>query len=592
MENPGLITYTAEILLARPDEMSPIFEQRFVGFTAHEIAHMWFGDYVTPSWWNDIWLNESFASWLGTAIAAELRPDWPRGRRSRQRSKAMEFDRLSSARRIRQPVTEYGEVRAAFDSITYAKGESILAMFEQWLGPDKFREGVRRYMTKFAWGNATADDFFAALASTDDALVPAFRGYVERSGVPLLRVGLDCSAAPALTLAQERFVPVGVPAATGERWVFPACFEYGGAVRGQQICTLVRDATQRVALPTNACPQWVVANRTGVGYYLPRLTPALYAALGKAERVLADADYEPLLGDLEMLARSGAIGYQEVLPLAARQANNPDARAARRAFDIVGGVPRPMIAVANDAKFGAWIRRNYGGRARSLGWLPSKGETPDVLRLRETALPLVAERGGDAALARAAQRLAQRWLIHRKAVPPDTRRIVLMTAARTAGQEAPRLFDALLVIAKSGKDQNERDDVFAALGSFHDPALLARAFALTLDQQTAARGGFAIMKQSLAHPATRPAALTWIAANIGPLAARAPREQQGYWPTWAEGACTTGERAQFVALFESRAADLDAGPRKYRESLEIIDLCLALRAAQEAPFNAFLATMK
>ena len=210
MENPGLITYTAQVLLARPDEMSPIFEQRFVGYTAHEIAHMWFGDYVTMAWWNDLWLNESFASWMASVITAELRPDWPRaGWRSRQRSKAMEFDRLSSARRIRQPVTEYGEVRAAFDSITYAKGESILAMFEQWLGPEKFREGVRRYMAKFAWGNATAEDFFAALAATDGALVPAFQGFVERAGVPLLRVGLDCSAAPALTLAQERFVPAG-----------------------------------------------------------------------------------------------------------------------------------------------------------------------------------------------------------------------------------------------------------------------------------------------------------------------------------------------------------------------------------------------
>ena len=592
MENPGLITYTARNLLARSDEMSPIFEQRFTGITAHEIAHMWFGDYVTMAWWNDLWLNESFASWMASKITAELRPDWPRGGwRSRQRSKAMEFDRLQSARVIRQPVTEYGDVRAAFDSITYAKGETILAMFEQWLGPDKFREGVRRYMAKFAWSNATAEDFFAALAATDEALVPAFRGYVERAGLPLLRVGLDCSAAPTLTLAQERFVPAGVTAAAGERWVFPACFEFGDAARGQQVCALVRDAMQKVPLPTNACPQWVVANRTGLGYYLPRLTPALYASLGKAERVLANADYELLLGDMQMLAQSGAVGYQEVLPLAARQANNPDARAARRAFDLAAGIPQPMIRPANDARFAAWIRRNYGARARSLGWLSAKGESPDVLRLREAALPLVAERGQDAALARAAQRLAQRWLTHRKAVPPDARRIVLVTAARTSGKDAPRLFDALMAIARSGSDQNERDDVLAALGAFPDPALLARALSLMADPQINARDGAVVLREALQHPATRSAALVWSATHVDVLA-RAPREQQGYFPTWGEGACTPAERAQFVALFASRAADLDAGQRKYRESLEKIDLCLALRAAQEAPLNAFLATVK
>ena len=166
-----------------------------------------------------------------------------------------------------------------------------------------------------------------------------------------------------------------------------------------------------------------------------------------------------------------------------------------------------------------------------------------------------------------------------------------MTAARTSGKDAPRLFDALTAVAKSGNDQNERDDVLAALGAFPDPALLARALALMSDPQINARDGAAILREALQHPATRSAALAWSAAHVDQLA-RAPREQQGYFPTWAEGACTSAERAQFIALFESRAAELDAGQRKYRESLEKIDLCLALRAAQEAPLNAFLATVK
>ena len=466
-------------------------------------------------------------------------------------------------------------------------------MFEQWLGPDKFRDGVRRYMAKYAWGNATAEDFFAALAATDDALVPAFRGFVERAGVPLLDVALDCSAAPALTLAQERFVPAGGPATAAEPWVFPACFDFGDAKRGQQVCTLVRDAKQRVALPTSACPQWVIANRTGVGYYLPRLTPALYGALAKAERVLASADYEPLLGDMEMLARSGAIGYQEVLPLAARNAGNPDIRAALRAVQITDGIPRAMIVAANDAKFAAWIRRSYGARARSLGWLVTRGEAPDAQWLREAMVPMVAERGRDTALARAAQRLAERWLTHRgKAVPPESRRIVLATAVRTAGKDAPALFDALAGVATASSDQNEREDVLQVLGLFRDPALRSRAFALALDPKINAREGFGPLREALREAPSRPAALAWFAANLAPLAARAPREAQGFWPQWADRACTAAERTQFVALFAPRAAELDAGQQTYRESLEKIDLCLALRAAQEAPFNAFVAALK
>ena len=595
MENPGLVTYTSRLLLARPDEMSPLFEQRFMGVTAHEIAHMWFGDYVTMAWWDDLWLNESFASWLASVVTTELRPDWPRdGWRSRQRLQAIEFDRLRSARRIRQPVTEYGEMRAAFDSITYAKGETILAMFEQWLGPEKFRDGVRGYVAKHAWGNATADDFFAALAASDDAVIPAFRGFVERAGVPLLNVALDCTTAtPTLALKQQRFDIAGAaPPTEGERWAFPACFEYGDGAKGRQTCALVRDATQMVPLDTSSCPQWVVANRAGLGYYLPRLTPALYAALSKAEKVLADADYAALLGDLDMLARSGLVGYQDALPLAARQANSPNLRTAHRAFDLPDHMPPELVAPANAAKYAAWLRRHYGPRAHFLGWVPRRNETPELLRLRETAVTLVAIQGQDAALAREARRLAQRWLADRGALPAQVRRIVLETAASTAGKDGPALFDRLLAAANATKNQNERDDIFNALGSFRDPALLRRALDLVLDPGIPAGDGIKILEPALRRPATRPVALAWLATNSDPLAARVPREQQSFVVTWADGICGSEDRARFVALFEKRAADLDAGARRYRQSLEKIDACIAMRRLQEPALNAFLATAK
>ncbi len=595
MENPGLITYTSRLLLARPDETSPVFEQYFMGVTAHEIAHMWFGDYVTMAWWDDIWLNESFASWLGTAVVAQLRPDWPPGAwRSRQRLAAIEFDQLASARRIRQPVTEYGEMRAAFDSITYAKGETVLAMFEQWLGPEKFRDGVRRYVAQHAWGNATAEDFFAALAATDDAMLPAFRGFIERPGVPLLSVALDCTTAtPTLALTQQRFGAAGTAApADAERWVFPACFEYGDGAKGRQTCALIRESTQRVPLDTRTCPQWVVANRTGLGYYLPRLTPALYSALPRADKVLSDADFASVLGDVDLLARSGFVGYQDALPLAARQANNPSPRAARRAFDLADNMPPELVAPPNTQKYAAWLRRQYGARAHFIGWVPRKNESPEQLRLREIAVPLLADRGQDAALAREARRLAQRWLADRNALPTQVRRVVLETAARTSGKDAPVLFDRLLAVATVTKDQNERDDLYGALGSFRDPALVRRALDLTLDPAREPRAITKIVAPALRHPASRPVALAWLQANYDALSARMPREQQAFIVTWAAGICGPGERAQFAALFEKRMADVDAGARFYRQSLEKIDACLSLRRVQEGPLNAFLAQQK
>ncbi|MFO1322442.1 MAG: M1 family aminopeptidase [Burkholderiales bacterium] len=593
MENPGLVTFSARILLARPDEVTPPFEQRFTGTAAHEIAHMWFGNYVTMAWWDDLWLNESFASWLGTYVTGEVRPDWPRGGwRSRQRTRAMESDRLASARAMRQPITAFADVQQAFDGIAYAKGESVLAMFEQWVGPEKFRGGVRTYIGSHAWGTATSDDFFAALATADEALVPAFRGFVERPGVPLLDVALDCTGAPSLKLSQQRFVVAGADGKPAGPWMFPACFDFGDAAKGRQMCTLVRDPSQVVPLPTTACPQWVVANRSGIGYYLPRLTPALYAAMPKAERALPAADFDAILSDLSMLAQGGAVGFVDVLPLAVRQSGSVDARAARRAYDLAAAVPRAMVDAANEGRYAAYIRHNFGDRARSLGWTPRAGESPDVLRLREAAVPLVADRGQDAALARKAVQLAQRWLTHRSALRPDARRIVLIGAARGAGRDASRLFDALAVVAKTSKDPNERDDALVALVSFRDPASLSRGLALLLDPQFSGIEVSWPLQRALDDAATRPVAVAWLATNIDAMAARVPREAQRYWPTAAAGACTAAERAQFVALFEARAADPEVGVRSYREALETIDGCLALRRAQQIRFNAFLAGLK
>jgi cytosol alanyl aminopeptidase len=593
MENPGLITYTARSLLARPDEMSPRFQQQFIGITAHEIAHMWFGDYVTMTWWDDLWLNESFASWMATYISQELHPEWgSSGWRIYQRGVAMESDRLPSARRIRQPVAELGDVRASFDGIAYAKGQSILTMFEAWLGPEKFKEGVRRYINKHAWGNATSEDFFAALAAADDAVVPALRGFVERPGVPVLDVALRCSGQPSLEVSQRRFVPAGTPAGAAERWVFPACFEFGDARQGREVCTLVKEARQVVPLPTTTCPAWAIANRSGIGYFLAQLSPALYGALPNAKDVLAASDYGPLLGDLSLLVDSGAVTYAVALPVVGSQAGTSDLRAAQWAVGIANRVQPSLIAPENEAKYAAWIREKFGERAVALGWLPRPGDNADTMRLREGAMALVAVRGADAALGKEAQRLAKLWLADRKAIPASARRSVLSGAARTAGPDGAALFEGLLDVAVTTKDGNERDDVLTALGSFRDPALLERALALALDPRLGPRDSARPLQQALSVPASSQAALAWFARNIGAMSARFPKDYQGYWPAWADAACTDAERTQFVAVFESRAKGLEAGPLTYRNTLERIDACIASTRVQRASLNAFLADLK
>ncbi len=400
-------------------------------------------------------------------------------------------------------------------------------------------------------------------------------------------MSLECKGKPTLELAQRRFVPAGVSIPAGEPWVFPACFDVGDGQKSRQVCTVMRAQKQLLVLPPGACPQWVVANRSGIGYYLPKLSPALYDALPRGDRALSGADWDPLLGDLAILARGGAVRYDVALRVAARQAGSPDTRAAGRAYALAQSVPTALVDASNKERYAAWIRRYYGDRARSLGWLPQKGESADVVRLRDRAVELVAIRGQDVALARKAQQLAQRWITHRSAIPPESRRTILVAAARTSDAGAVVLFDALSGIASTTKDANEREDVYRALGAFADPALLDRALTAIVGGSGQSRQALAALEQALEGDATRALALAWIAGH--PQAwAGIPSEQFGYIAQWAKDACTIRERAQFVSAFEAKLASSD-GARRYKAALERIDQCLALRAEQQASFNAFLA---
>src|SRR5438067_2885231 len=184
MENVGMITYGSRVLLAPRREETLAFQRRYVGYAAHELAHMWFGNLVTLAWWDDIWLNEAFASWIGNKTATAFRPEWDNGASlGWARRNALELDRLASARRVRNPVVEKNELFGAFDAITYNKGAAVLSMFEARFTPERFRDGVRRFLKRHASGTATSADFFRALGEASGggrAALDVFRGFVQQ----------------------------------------------------------------------------------------------------------------------------------------------------------------------------------------------------------------------------------------------------------------------------------------------------------------------------------------------------------------------------------------------------------------------------
>src|SRR5690349_369734 len=309
MENAGMITYDPRWLIARPFEETDESRRRYVSIAAHEIGHQWFGDYMTLAWWDDIWLNEAFATWIARKVMFTFDPKWDDGFESSwSRRRALESDRLATARRVRNPVADNGDIMSAFDGITYNKGAEVLSMFESGIGPEKFREGVRLFLKRHALGSGTSSAFFRAVGeasgSTEETL-RAFETFVQQPGVPLFDFHLACAHGKAtLQVRQQRLRPVGSTAADS-RWSTPACFRYpaGGTLQSQ--CTTVAGDVARVALEGASCPAWVVGNARGVGHYVVRYDATLAKAIAKDLPSMPPHEAVALLGDAGLLAETG-----------------------------------------------------------------------------------------------------------------------------------------------------------------------------------------------------------------------------------------------------------------------------------------------
>ncbi|HET6629074.1 MAG TPA: M1 family aminopeptidase, partial [Woeseiaceae bacterium] len=282
-ELAGAPTYREDIVLSA-GAPSPRQQRRIVGIHAHELAHMWFGDYVTPPWWNDLWLKEAFADWAAPIAASARFPDAGYELDAQHAAiSGMRADSLASARAVRQQIESNDDIRNAYDGITYSKGAAVLNMTEAYLGQEKWRAGLNDYFHEFADGVADSRDFFRVMgeAAGDPDFEESLKGFIERPGLPLLEAELICSGTdgPRVAVRQSRYAPLGSSIDPAMRWIVPVCVAYGGDEGRSRTCALVREATAEIPLETRACPDWIMPNAGGDSYYRFALPTDQWTAL-------------------------------------------------------------------------------------------------------------------------------------------------------------------------------------------------------------------------------------------------------------------------------------------------------------------------
>lgn len=582
MEHAGLVTYASTLLLASPAEHTPVFERNYVVTAAHELAHQWFGNLVTMAWWDDLWLNESFASWMEDKIANTVQPDWPwRHGLQRARAQAMRADRLASARHIEQPVQRDGDMGNLWDAITYDKGQSVLAMFEAWTGPEAFRDGVRTYLRRHAWGSGTSDDFFQALSATDPMLPAAVRSFTRQGGIPRLRVQLLCDGGPPrLQLAQSRLLPVGAAAVAAQVWQLPL------RVRTPAGTSRLLMATPEAVLPLPdaACPAWVQANADGAGYW--RVSQAGDGAQRLAQAAgMPVAEWLALLDDGIGLHDAGDIDNRQLLALVRAAAAQPSGEVQQAAAALLRHLEPLFNTGANPADragYAAAWQTAFGARARRLGWLPRPEDSLDDRLLRPELVPLVATLGDDTLLRQQALALARGWLAERNSLPADLRLPVLTAAARADGDgSGGPLFQALVAAWRASTVRTERGDLLAALGQFRQPALAAQARALLLEPQVDLRDSlWPLLRAQVEDGAIRGDALDFMLRHQAALAARLGGEELQRLPGIFRSACSEPEARRLEAGFKTRMAPVPGGPLALARAVEAVRLCSAWRTRQ------------
>jgi aminopeptidase N len=477
MENWGGITFFESRLLFDPLANAASARRGIFSILAHEMAHQWFGDLVTMGWWDNIWLNEGFASWMQAKAAERLYPQWRTWLNGNgQKQFAMELDARRTSHPIQQPVANETEAMAAFDGITYSKGQALIRMLESYLGEQAFRDGIRKYMAAHAYGNTTTADLWQALEAAASKPVAAIAStFTEQAGVPLVIAQASCNGdEQRIALRQERF-SIHDPNAPRQHWLIPVTVAPLRAMRSAET-VLLKD---RGEIAGGRCGEPVKLNLGGIGYYRVEYDAPSRAVLAKSLGLMAPADRVNLIADGWALVEAGRAEPQSYFELI-EEIGNDDNRAVWE--QVIRTLTR-LDRLARDRPERPALQSYARGKLRPvfdrLGWDAAGRQGDDGALLRTRLIRVLGEMGDVEILAEAKRRFAA-FLQSPQSLPPALRETVSYLVGVTAGRDT---YDILIALARKSTITGERVRYYSAAAGARDPVLARATLDLTLTDE-------------------------------------------------------------------------------------------------------------
>ncbi|HKB24813.1 MAG TPA: M1 family metallopeptidase [Methylomirabilota bacterium] len=586
MENLGAITFRETALLVDERAASHTELERVADVVAHENAHMWFGDLVTMTWWNGIWLNEAFATFMEMLSVDAWKPEWRRWTTfGVSRAAALTVDGLHSTRPIEFPVRAPRDADAMFDVLTYEKGASVLRMLEQYLGADVFREGVRDYLRRHAYANADTGDLWQALGSASGQPIPAVMdGWIFKPGYPLVSARLD---GRELVLAQQRFTYLREPspgvssaAESDQRWQVPVQIRVHAGGRHPVTRLLLAEGETRVPQPASF--DAVVVNEGGHGFYRVRYTGDLLERLLARLAALAPIERFNLVNDAWAVAVAGLMSLTDYLELTARFREERDRNVWSVLIASLGALHR-IVEEADRPRLAALVRDRLGPAFAALAWTPRPEEDELTRQLRGDLARALGVLGDDRRVQAEAAGLYAAHLGGREVDPNVLPALIAILAH--AGDAAR--YDEFLTRFKSATTPQEEQRYLYALAGFRQPELLERTLARTLDGEIRTQDAPFVAHALLLSVHARELAWTFVKKHWDAMDRQYPKHGLRRMAEGVTGLTTPELERDVHAFFRERKIEL--GGKTLAQYLEQLHIAVSLRAREGVGLAKYLA---
>ncbi|MGA8270043.1 MAG: M1 family metallopeptidase [Candidatus Sulfotelmatobacter sp.] len=586
MENAGCITFREVLLQIDEKQGSVDLKKTIASVIAHEMAHQWFGDLVTMKWWDDIWLNEGFATWMSSKPIEAWKPEWNFNLDDVSNTGAtLNTDSLASTRPIHQAAETPAQILELFDGIAYGKAAAVLRMLESYLGEETFRAGINAYIQRHQYANATTDDFWDAQAKTSkkpvDQIMPTF---VKQAGVPIINVKSQCSGSSTNVMLDQRryfYDREKFQAPNAEIWEVPLCLK-SSAGNGTPKCELLTKKQETFTLP--GCSTWVLANAGATGYYRVSYQHDAVRALARdAESKLSPAERIALQTDIWASVRVGLEPVGDYLALAQGLGSDRERAVVEDLLTNLDYIGRYLVTDADRESYRVWLREYLAPMLKDVGWESKPGESDEQRTLRARLLNALGYDARDPVALAQARKIADKALENPSSVDRELVRTAFGLAALNGDQA---FYEKLIATLKNAKSPEEYYMALFALPRFDDPKLLQRTLEYAISPDVRSQDALGLISNVMRNPVGEKLAWEFILSHWDAVQKAGGPFASAQIVNATSSFCDANMRDQVVDFFA--AHKIEGAVRTYRQSIERINNCVDLKSQQEPQLASWL----